>query len=94
VDQKPFYSGITGVKILALNIEERHPWLSKYVGEGSCFMFDEGRVVICQRNGNGVIRTYAALRKSENWLEECGIDWSNHDAVRETLVREYFNDCG
>lgn len=58
-------------------------------------MFDEGRGVLSQRNGenNGSIRVYAVLRKPETWADDCGIDWSGPNA-RETLVKEYFNDCG
>jgi 2-polyprenyl-6-methoxyphenol hydroxylase-like FAD-dependent oxidoreductase len=93
--QEPFYPGITIVELWALNVEEKYPWLSKFVGNGSCFMFDEGRAVICQRNGehNGSIRVYAGLRKPETWADDCGIDWTDPKAT-ETLVKEYFNDCG
>ena len=33
MDVKPFYFGITGIKMWALNVEERHAWLSKQVRE-------------------------------------------------------------
>lgn len=92
-DVRPFYSGITGVELWSLNVSERNPWLSEYVGADSCFMFDEGRAVMCQRSGNDSIRLYAFVRQPENWKYECGIDWSDADAVRQTLVKEYFNDC-
>lgn len=94
-DEKPFYPGITAIELWSSNVEERNPWLSKYIGKGSCFMFDEGRAVLSQRNGqnNGSVRVYAALRKPETWAEDCGISWSDPNA-REMLVKEYFNDCG
>jgi 2-polyprenyl-6-methoxyphenol hydroxylase-like FAD-dependent oxidoreductase len=74
-DEKPFYSDITAVELWALNVDEKSPWPYKYVGNGSCFMFDEGRAFLCQRNGqnNGSIRAYACLRKPETWVEDCGI---------------------
>ena len=92
-DVRPYYSGVTGVELWSLNVSERNPWLSEYVGAGSCFMFDEGRAVMCQRSGNDSIRLYAFVRRPENWRYECGIDWSDADTVRQTLVKEYFNDC-
>ena len=55
-DEKPFYSGITAIELWALDVDSCNPWLSKYVGNGSLFMFDEGRALLCQRNGNGSIR--------------------------------------
>jgi 2-polyprenyl-6-methoxyphenol hydroxylase-like FAD-dependent oxidoreductase len=54
--EKPFFSGIIAIELWALDVDEKNPWLSKYVGNGSCFMFDEGRALLCQRNGNGSIR--------------------------------------
>lgn len=88
----PFYSGITAIELWALDADATNPWLSSYVGQGSVFMFDEGRAIICQRQGSGAIRTYACLRKSEPWLEASGIAWDRPDA-RERLVAEHFNDC-
>lgn len=54
--EKPFYSGISAIELWTLDVDEKNPWLSKYIGKGSCFMFDEGRALLCQRNGNGSIR--------------------------------------
>ena len=92
-DVQPEYSGITGVELWSLNVSQTNPWLDQYVGAGSCFMFDEGRAVMCQRSGNDSIRLYAFLRKPIEWKDQCGIDWTDADAVRETLIREYFADC-
>ncbi|KAG0647336.1 Tetracycline resistance [Hyphodiscus hymeniophilus] len=90
--EKPFYSGISALELRALDVDEKNPWLSKYIGNGSCFMFDEGRALLCQRNGNGSIRAYASVRQPENWLEDCGIDFTA-DNAREILVERYFADC-
>ena len=92
-DVQPQYSGITGVELWSLNVSKTNPWLDQYVGAGSCFMFDEGRAVMCQRSGNDSIRLYAFLRQPISWKDECGIDWTNGDTVRQTLVDDYFNDC-
>lgn len=70
-DEQPFYSGITCIELWSLGVDEKNPWLSRYVGKGSCFMFDEGRALLCQRNGeqNGSVRTYACVRMPEKWAE-------------------------
>lgn len=91
--EKPFYAGITAIELWAEDVDKRNPWLGKYVGIGSLFMFDEGRAIMCQRQGSGAVRAYAAVKRPENWVEECGIDWEAPDA-RERLVKEYFDDCG
>ncbi|TVY52848.1 Monooxygenase asqM, partial [Lachnellula cervina] len=45
--EKPFYSGITAIELWALDAEKQNPWLSQYVGQGSVFMFDDGRAIMC-----------------------------------------------
>ncbi|KAI9773728.1 MAG: hypothetical protein M1839_002026 [Geoglossum umbratile] len=92
-DIAPFYSGVTAIELWALDVEARNPWLSDYVGAGSCFMFDEGRALISQRNGNGSIRSYACVRQEEAWVKNCRIDWEKPDAARAQLAERYFGDC-
>ena len=89
---KPFYSGVSFIEMWALDVEERYPWLSAFVGAGSCFTFDEGRVLLSQRNGNGSIRVYAGLRQDETWAKDCGIDWTKPEIARKELVDRYYSD--
>ncbi|KAF7924929.1 uncharacterized protein EAE98_007017 [Botrytis deweyae] len=90
--QLPEYSGISMVELTARNVSENKQWLSDYVGKGSFFMFDEGRGIICQRNGYDGIRVYAGVRKPENWIKDCGIDWENPTEARKQLTEQYFGD--
>lgn len=92
-DAKPYYSGVTGVELWALNVSKTNPWLSDYVGAGSMFMFDTNRAILAQRNGNDTIRVYAAVRQPETWKTDCGIDWTDHETARKQLVERYFADC-
>ncbi|KAI1608416.1 putative monooxygenase [Exophiala viscosa] len=92
-DQLPVYSGVTGIELWATEIEQRHQWLSEFVGAGSCFMFDEGRAIQAQKNGNNSIRIYASVRQPEDWLETCGIDWSCPEEAKKKYLDEYFADC-
>ncbi|KAM0316928.1 hypothetical protein ACHAO8_002731 [Botrytis cinerea] len=90
--QVPEYSGVSMVELTARNVSEKKQWLSDYVGKGSFFMFDEGRGIICQRNGYDGIRVYAGVRKPESWIKDCGIDWENPIEAREQLTEQYFGD--
>ena len=92
-DQLPFYSGITVIELKALEVSTKKPWLSEFTGQGSCFMFDEGRALICQRNGNDEIRVYAAVRQPESWIKDCGIDWDQRDIAQKAFTERYFGDC-
>jgi 2-polyprenyl-6-methoxyphenol hydroxylase-like FAD-dependent oxidoreductase len=92
-DQLPFYSGITVLDLKATEVSVKRPWLSNFTGRGSCFMFDEGRALVCQQNGNDTIRVYAAVRQPEKWVKDCGIDWEQQDLAREIFTERYFGDC-
>ena len=92
-DQQPFYSGITVVELKAEAVSTKKPFLSTFTGSGSCFMFDDGRAVSCQHNGNDGIRVYVAVRQPETWAQDCGIDWDNHNVARKLLADQYFGDC-
>ncbi|KAF7846031.1 hypothetical protein BT93_L5524 [Corymbia citriodora subsp. variegata] len=93
-DTTPHYSGITAIELWALNVKENHPWMSSYVGKGSCFSFGEDRAIQIQVQGDGSIRTYASLRKPETFLHDCGIDWNDTAKARKEFVQQYFGDCG
>ena len=92
--EKPHYSGIVCLESWALDVQQRHKWMPEYVGMGNCFSFGEGRTIQIQRIGDGSIRTYACLRKAENFWEESGIDWSKPEVAKEEYVQRFFGDCG
>ncbi|CAD6446890.1 e04008b3-3263-421f-8def-14f1d683e26d-CDS [Sclerotinia trifoliorum] len=90
--QLPEYSGVSMIEMRALNVSERKRWLSDYVGKGSLFMFDEGRMFICQRNGYDGVRVYAGVRKPESWIQNSGIKWEDPIEARKQLAEQYFGD--
>lgn len=92
-DREPFYSGVSMVELEAKEVSVKKQWLSNFTGLGSCFMFDEGRALICQKNGNDTIRVYAGVRQSETWIKDCGINWEQQDLARNNLTERYFGDC-
>ncbi|KAJ8062770.1 hypothetical protein OCU04_008028 [Sclerotinia nivalis] len=90
--QLPEYSGVSMIEMSAFNVSEKKQWLSDYVGKGSFFMFDEGRMFICQRNGYDGIRVYAGVRKPESWIQDSGIKWEDPIEARKQLAEQYFGD--
>ena len=92
-DQRPFYSGITLIELNALEVSTKKQWLMNFTGQGSCFMFDEGRALVCQRTGNDGIRVYAAVRQPETWVKDCGIDWNEPNLAQKIFTERYFGDC-
>ncbi|CZR61662.1 related to tetracycline resistance protein from transposon Tn4351/Tn4400 [Phialocephala subalpina] len=93
-DKLPEYSGISLIECWSYDVAKKNPWMSEYVGAGSCYSFGEGRTIQIQRLGDGSIRAYACLRKPESFLKECGIDWTDAESAKKQYVKEYFDDCG
>ena len=92
-EQLPIYSGITLIDMKAEEVSTKKQWLQNFTGSGSCFMFDEGRALICQRNGNDSIRIYAAVRQPETWVNDCGINWQQPGLARKEFAERCFGDC-
>lgn len=89
-DVKPRYSGISMVASSLSNIHA-NPWLEEYVGEGSMFSFGQDTAIMAQRGDDGYLLTYASLRVPEDFLEECGIDWSDAATARKQYMDKYFS---
>jgi 2-polyprenyl-6-methoxyphenol hydroxylase-like FAD-dependent oxidoreductase len=91
--EMPYYSGVTMVELQAHNVSQKKPWLDKFIGKGSFFMFDEGRAIIGQQNSRDRIRVYVAVRQPEAWATDCGINWEEPESARRELAEQYFKNC-
>ena len=89
-DQMPQYSGISTVEFWCHDIRSK-PWLLVYIGEGSMMAFGQDCAVQSQRQGDGSLRTYGSLRVPEDFLQTCGIDWSDAQNARAQYVDRYFS---
>jgi 2-polyprenyl-6-methoxyphenol hydroxylase-like FAD-dependent oxidoreductase len=91
-DTKPQYSGISALEVWINDTAlPENAWAVNYVGAGSMFAFGEKLAVQAQRQGDGSLRTYASLEVPEDFLETCGIDWSDKNPAREAWVDKFFN---
>ncbi|KAI8989231.1 monooxygenase FAD-binding protein [Trametes punicea] len=66
----PTYYGLTGAEISlppdVVALPENND-ISDAVGEGSCYVFEDSKVFVFQRNGDGRIRGYAWHRDALDW---------------------------
>lgn len=92
-DAKPHYSGISMVEVNCHDVAS-NKWLNEYIGAGSMFSFGEGRAIFAQKQGDGSLRTYAALRVPQDFIDTCDIEWKSKDRARKEVVERYFNDIG
>ena len=90
-DARPVYSGLSFVETHLSDVDDRHSELAAFVGHGSLWGLGDGKGVIAQRNGDGRIRVYAAIRaEDENWVST---DLVDPDPVQTRLrLLETFDD--
>jgi 2-polyprenyl-6-methoxyphenol hydroxylase-like FAD-dependent oxidoreductase len=68
-DARPVYSGLSFVETRLSDVDAKHPDSAAFVGPGTMFGLAEGKGVLAQRNGDGRIRVYIAVRaEDENWV--------------------------
>ncbi|MGV1793479.1 FAD-dependent oxidoreductase [Rhizobium sp. A37_96] len=88
-DLQPIYSGVTFVQTWIEEAQMRHPELAALVGHGNIMALGENRGLMAQRNGNGDIRVYVALRLPEHWARNRPYGWTDSEAVRADLLRPF-----
>ncbi|MFI9366314.1 FAD-dependent oxidoreductase [Kitasatospora sp. NPDC053057] len=82
----PGYTGVTFLETGFDHCDTRHPDLARLVGHGSMLAKGTGRTLVAQRNSNGHIRAYIALRAPRYWHTAAGIDPGDQQAVRTHLL--------
>lgn len=75
---KPFYSGVTFVETRLTSADTRNPSVSSLIGQGNILALGDNKGLMAQRNGDGHIRIYIALRVPEDWVKPR----SNHGTRR------------
>lgn len=89
-DATPNYTGVSFLDARFDDVDDRHPRIAKLVGHGHMFATDNaGRAIIGQRNSNGHIRGYVALRTDLDWSEHAALDLDDRAAVQEYLRAEF-----
>ena len=83
---RPAYVGVTFVETRLADADRRHPVASRLVGPGSLMSAGENKALMAQRNGDGDIRIYAALRVPEDWSQRAGIDFADGAAAKRALL--------
>jgi len=88
-DATPVYAGLSFVEAHVPDVDRLHPAAAALVGRGSLFALAEGKGLIAQRNGDGRIRTYIALRVPQEWATGGEVDFDNPPAARATLAARF-----
>ncbi|MET8179823.1 NAD(P)/FAD-dependent oxidoreductase [Streptomyces sp. NPDC005336] len=87
---QPQYSGVSFLDVRFEDVDRRHPGIAKLVGDGHMFANDgDGRAIIGQRNSNGHVRGYVAMRIDLDWHATAGVDLDDAASVRRFLLAEF-----
>ncbi|GAA0913184.1 NAD(P)/FAD-dependent oxidoreductase [Rothia nasimurium] len=84
---RPTYSGVTFVQTLVADVDHRSPDIATLVGPGNILALGNNRGLLAQRNGDGSVRIYVALRVPEEWSST--IDFSAAQHARKRLLQEF-----
>jgi len=88
-DATPVYAGLSMVEAHLPDVDHLHPAAAALVGRGSMFALAEGKGLISQRNGDGRVRTYIALRVPEGWATSGEVDFDNPASARAALAAHF-----
>jgi 2-polyprenyl-6-methoxyphenol hydroxylase-like FAD-dependent oxidoreductase len=86
-DAKPEYVGTSFVETYLLDADARHPASAKAVGGGALFALAPGKGIMAHRETDGVLHTYVALIKPQQWL--AGIDFADPKAAKARVAAEF-----
>jgi 2-polyprenyl-6-methoxyphenol hydroxylase-like FAD-dependent oxidoreductase len=86
-DSKPAYVGTSFIETSLFDADTRHKSSAEAVGAGALFALAPEKGVLAHREANGVLHTYVALNKPEDWLD--GIDFSDPATALAQVAKEF-----
>jgi 2-polyprenyl-6-methoxyphenol hydroxylase-like FAD-dependent oxidoreductase len=87
VDAQPVYSGKTFVETFLFDSDTLHPDSACAVGSGALFAMAAGQGIFAHREPHGVLHTYAALNKPQDWA--AGINGAGRAAALASVASEF-----
>ena len=88
----PSYSGISGVELRSASVDTKNKMIAELVGPGAYLALGDEKALLAQRSGDGSIRNYVMMRVPEDWVNECGIDFSLGHMAKRKLIQQYFSE--
>jgi 2-polyprenyl-6-methoxyphenol hydroxylase-like FAD-dependent oxidoreductase len=86
-DAKPAFVGTAFIETYLYDADNRHPASAVAVGSGALFALAPAKGILAHREPNGVLHTYVALNKPEDWIGS--IDVSDSATAASRLAREF-----
>jgi 2-polyprenyl-6-methoxyphenol hydroxylase-like FAD-dependent oxidoreductase len=86
-DAEPGYVGTTFIETYLYNADGRHPAAAEAVGGGALFAVAPGQGILAHREPGGILHTYVALSKPQEW--SAGIDFASSAAATAQVAAQY-----
>ncbi|MFC1436538.1 FAD-dependent oxidoreductase, partial [Streptacidiphilus sp. N1-3] len=83
----PQYCGISYLELRLSDAPTRHPDAAAVVGPGILFALSDNKALM--GHGGQNIHLGASLRVPQDWITASGVDWSDTDAARNALLKEF-----
>lgn len=87
VDAQPVYGGKTFVETFLYDSDRLHPASAQAVGSGALFAMAAGQGIFAHREPHGVLHTYVALDKPEEWAGT--IDFTDRATALAAVAAEF-----
>ncbi|KIW06842.1 uncharacterized protein PV09_02522 [Verruconis gallopava] len=87
-DEKPYYSGISGVTFLISNPKDMHPDLYELVDRGSLFAIADHRSVMAQQLGSGSITVSYWSVHPEDWVKQFESRIEDVEFVKQIVLKD------
>jgi 2-polyprenyl-6-methoxyphenol hydroxylase-like FAD-dependent oxidoreductase len=84
---KPAYVGTSFIETCLFDSDTRHKASAAAVGSGGLFALAPGKGIMAHREPKGVLHTYVALNKPEDWI--ASIDFSDAAIALACVAREF-----
>jgi 2-polyprenyl-6-methoxyphenol hydroxylase-like FAD-dependent oxidoreductase len=86
-EAKPAYVGTSFIETYLFDGDTRHRASAEAVGGGALIALAPGKGILAHREPNGVLHTYVALNKPEDWI--AGIDFSEPVTALARVAEEF-----
>ena len=86
-EAKPAYVGTSFIETYLFDSDTRHKASAEAVGGGALLALAPGKGILAHREPNGVLHTYVALNKPEDWI--ASIDFSDPVAALARVAEEF-----
>jgi len=86
-EARPAYVGTSFIETYLFDADIRHTASAEAVGAGALFALAPEKGILAHREANGVLHTYVALNKPEDWLS--GIDFLDASTALARVAEEF-----